>query len=146
MWWNEIECFIKNHVILVSIWCILLFSVLYTTVIHWIRKDYEISCDDAIFLVNRKNAVIIDVRTVAEYESGYIINSINLPLTDIKKNSIFLCKKIRNDLLIIVCGELTSSLYSTRKYLNELGFEKVYVLKGGIRNWKNYDLPLLLKK
>lgn len=146
MWRNEVVFFVKNHVLLVGIWCILLLIIVYATIIHWIRKDYEISCDDAIFLVNRKKAVIIDVRSTEEYESGYIINSVNLPLPDIRKNSVLLYKKFKNSLLIIVCGEKISSLYSTRKYLNKLGFEKVYVLKGGISNWKNYDLPLLLKK
>lgn len=140
----KIVIFIKHHAILISIWCALLCMIVYTMIVDWIRRAYEISCNDAVLLINRNNATVIDVRTQNEYCSCYIINSINIPFVDFKKNNILLHKKFRDNPLIIVNNGTSS--YSIKKYLNKLGYMKVYVLKGGIHSWKNHEFPLLSKK
>lgn len=137
--------FIKQHVILVVIWIFLLIMVFYSIIINWISNHFEISCDKLVSLINKKNAVVIDIRNRNDYDSGYIMNSINIPFSDIKNKIVFSYKKFK-DMPLIIVDNSTRSLYSTRKYLNKLGFVEVYILKGGINNWKNHDFPLLSKK
>lgn len=142
----EILIFMKNHLMLISIWFVLFGIVLYTTIIYWIRRGFEISCNDAIFLINKKNAGIIDMRTKDEFCSNHIINSINVSLNDIKKANVFLYEKFQDKPVIVVHSGSILLSFSIRKYLNKLGFLEVYILKGGIYDWKDHNLPLLSKK
>lgn len=142
----EISIFMKNHIMLTSVWFLLLGIVLYTIIVYWIRKGFEISCNDAIFLINKKNAVVVDMRSENEFFSGYIINSVNMLLEDIKKDNAFFCRKFKDKPIIIVNNGSISLSYATRKYLNKLGLLEVYILQGGIIAWKDLGFPLLLKK
>lgn len=137
--------FIKQHLILVIVWCLLLIIIFYSIIINWIRGRYEVSCNTLILLINKKNAVIIDIRNQSDYDSGYIIDSVNIPFKNIKNYNIISLKKFKDRPLIIV-GDYIKALFSVRKYLITLGFLEVYVLNGGINNWKNNNFPLLFKK
>lgn len=144
MYTQEIIKFLKTHFILNSIWLILLLIILYTFINDWLYKYNRISHNEAIFLINKKNAIIIDVRNHNDYLLGHIINSINISIEKIKNNNFLKLKKFKKEPLIIV--NYNSSLSNdVIQHFNQLGFEKVYVLHGGINHWKANNLPLLLK-
>lgn len=90
------------------------------------RSIKEISFED----VKLKEYFIIDVRSKKEYQEGHLDGAINIPLFSIKKN----IEKInKNKKILVYCQ---SGVRSKRalKALQELGFENVYNLKGGLDN------------
>lgn len=83
----------------------------------------------------QKGAVIIDVRTKAEYNSGHIKGSKNVPLNSLGQNF----KKIgdKNKPVITCCASGMRSA-SAKNILESAGFSEVY--NGG--GWRNLDNKL----
>lgn len=69
-----------------------------------------------------KGAVILDVRTKGEYQSGHIRNSINIPVDKLPQN----IKKLDKNKPIITCCASGSRSASARRILKSNGFEQVY--------------------
>ena len=75
------------------------------------------------------DTVIVDVRTLDEYESGHLKGAVNVPVSEIKNIDISKDKKI-----VVYCRSGSRS-NTAAKDLIELGYEKVYDM-GGINDWK----------
>ena len=67
-------------------------------------------------------AVIVDVRTKGEYQSGHLRNSINIPIDNLPQN----LKKINKNKPVITCCASGSRSASALKILKSNGFEPVY--------------------
>lgn len=145
MYTQEIIKFLTTHVMLSITWIILLIIILYIFINDWICKFHKITYNKAIFLINKKNATIIDIRHTNDYLSEHIMHSINISIEKIKnKNFSKLKKFIKNPLIIVHYDGILSN--SIIKYFKKLGFNEIYILQGGIANWKAENLPLLSKK
>ncbi len=85
-------------------------------------------------------ATLLDVRTPDEYSSGHIANSINM---DIKNESfeenLSLLDKSKTYAVYCASGVRSGKAADIMK---EKGFTSVYTLEGGIKTWKEKDLPL----
>ncbi|MCR3755224.1 MAG: putative sulfurtransferase YibN [Candidatus Westeberhardia cardiocondylae] len=134
--------FFLNHIILAIIW-LTLFSVLVFIIFRvYFSKIKEIVCIDVIYLINKKSAVVVDLRDRNEYYKGHIINSVNLVSEDIKLKKFGNLCKMKDKHIIVVCNHGFFSRNSA-EYLLLNGFKNVYVLKGGIFEWKESRLPLV---
>ncbi|URJ31750.1 rhodanese-like domain-containing protein [Blochmannia endosymbiont of Camponotus modoc] len=145
MYMQEIIAFLQRHIILSIIWVLLLIAVLYTTINSWLFGSSEILRDKAIYLINKKNAIVIDIRSQDDYHAGHITNSINVSIEEIKNNNICKLKRFKQYPLIIVHDNNVLA-HSIKRHLYKLKFEEIYVLYGGIVGWKSDNFPLLLKK
>lgn len=131
-------------------WCVLLIMTLHSVIENLVFGKFEILCNQLIFLMNKRNVLIIDIRNHIDYDSGYIMNSLNIPFKNInvdvgkEDHNFFLRKKFKNEAFVIV-NDYVKKSHKIRKYLNRLGFTEVYVLKEGINSWKDQGLPLLSK-
>jgi phage shock protein E len=67
-------------------------------------------------------AVILDVRTKGEYQSGHIRNSINIPVANLSQN----LKMLNKNKPIITCCASGSRSASAMSVLKSNGFEEVY--------------------
>jgi phage shock protein E len=67
-------------------------------------------------------AVILDVRTKGEFQSGHIKNSINIPIDNLPQN----IKKLNKNKPIITCCASGARSASARRILKSNGFEQVY--------------------
>lgn len=85
--------------------------------------------------MKKKNTVIIDVRTLEEYESGYIGNAVNYDVLDSIAflHTISALDKNKNFLLYCKSGRRSGKALVMMK---DKGFKKVHHLKGGITEWK----------
>lgn len=92
-------------------------------------KNYEtIDSNVAMNLINNE-AIVIDVRSSSEYNTGHIKDSINIPVDMI--NSINYNK---DTTIIVYCATGTRSA-SAADSLTKLGYTNVYNLDGGLINW-----------
>ena len=70
----------------------------------------------------KNGAVIIDVRTVNEYQNGHIKNSTNIPLDSLTSN----ISKLKKDKAIITCCASGMRSASAKSILKSNGFNEVH--------------------
>ncbi len=95
------------------------------------------------FVAQHENAVILDVRTSAEYEMSHITGAVNINVQDESFEN-------RVDALdpdktyIVHCTKNPADGRSSRalETLQSLGFKHLYSLEGGYVAWENAKLPL----
>ena len=80
----------------------------------------------------KKGAVIVDVRTKAEYQQGHLRGSVNIPLQSLSEN----LAKLKKDKPVITCCASGMRSASARDILKSKGFTEVYN-GGGWASLKN---------
>ena len=95
---------------------------------------------DAVQLINRQKAVVVDVCDAAEFAAGHIVGAKNIPLADLEGRlaSVVKNKKLP---LILVCqsGARSGRAVAVAK---KLGYEQVQSMGGGLAAWKAATLPV----
>lgn len=97
----------------------------------------------ATLMINREDAVVVDVREAAEFAQGHIPNSRHIPLAALGKRVSEL-DKFKERAIIVNCasGNRSGSACGT---LRKHGFTKVFNLSGGISAWDQAGLPITKK-
>jgi len=99
---------------------------------------------EATLLINREDAVTIDVRGEGDYEKGHLPNARHLPLADFERRNKDL-EKLRARPLILYCDSGTTAAKGIAA-LKKAGFEKLYNLRGGLSEWERAGYPISRKK
>lgn len=100
----------------------------------------ETDTTHAMQLINRKNALVLDVREQGEYDAGHIINSRLIPAPQLKER-IGELEKYRNRPIVVVCRSGSRAVPIT-SWLGKQGFKETYLLSGGLQAWQKSNLPL----
>jgi len=135
--------FLSNHSSLALAFVVILGSLLWTL---WQSRGggaKKLSPSDATQLINREDAVVLDVRSDGEFNQGHIVNAVNIPQKSVQEQLSKL-EKYRNRPIITACrtGQIGSGVSSA---LRKNGFERVYNLAGGLVAWEGANLPLVKK-
>jgi rhodanese-related sulfurtransferase len=95
---------------------------------------------EATQMINRQDALVIDVREDAEYAKGHIVGARHIPLAQLEARVKEL-QKYKSKPVITCCetGNRSSAAIAT---LRKLGFENVYNLAGGYAGWQQAGLPV----
>jgi len=104
------------------------------------RTSTEVGPADAVMLINRKDAVVIDVRDDAEFASGHITNARHIPEKQLSERMKEL-EKFKNKPVIVSCASGRRSA-SVADSLRKQGFAEVVALRGGISAWVQAGMPL----
>lgn len=132
--------FVVNHYILVSLFVAFLVAIL---ILESRRGGAKISAQGAVNLINKDEAVVVDIRDRKDFGEGRITGSINIPLNSLKSRANELSKF--KDKQIIVADKMGQHSAMAVKQLNAEGFSNVVRLNGGIADWKASNLPLVKK-
>jgi rhodanese-related sulfurtransferase len=135
--------FAGNHPILVAAWVGLLLAIIYTYLAAAFSKLKLISPAELTLLVNREDAVVLDIRTADEFKKGHITGARNLPLANFKTQLNTL--ENQKDAPIIVVCYAGMSAQGAAKQLLTAGFNRVMVLSGGMNKWAEANLPVVKK-
>ena len=100
----------------------------------------KISCQSLISLSNQDQALIVDLRSSEDFNSGHITASINIPLNDVSRRSNEIINSTKS--LVLVC-ETGSSSTNAGETLKKEGLKDIFILRGGINEWKMSNLPLV---
>jgi rhodanese-related sulfurtransferase len=95
---------------------------------------------DAVRLLNQ-GAVLLDVRSQAEFDAGHILDARHLPQDQIG-SSVETLKKYK-DKVVIACCESGMRSGAAARVLQAQGFTRVVNLKGGLQAWRAENLPLV---
>ncbi|KMQ76278.1 rhodanese-like domain-containing protein [Marinobacter subterrani] len=132
--------FVVNHYILVSLFVAFLLAILF---LESRRGGAKISAQGAVNLINRDEAIVVDIRDRKEFGEGRITGSINIPLNSLKSRVNELSKF--KDKQIIVADKMGQHSAMAVKQLNAEGFSNVVRLNGGVADWRASNLPLVKK-
>lgn len=96
--------------------------------------------NEATRLINREDAVILDVRNTDEFAIGHLPEGRNIPLAKLKDRAAEI-EKFKERPLIVCCASGVRSVTAIGE-LKKLGFTKLYNLAGGVDAWRAASLPL----
>ena len=91
--------------------------------------SYETIDSNVAMELIENEAIVIDVRTLDEYNTGHIKDSINIPVENISS-----IEYDKDTVIIVYCASGMRSS-NAAKTLIDLGYTNVYNLDGGIINW-----------
>jgi len=100
----------------------------------------EIGAYEATALINRRNAVLVDVRDAKEYAEGRIPNAMHVPQGELPNRAKELKKHMARP-VIAYCDRGQRSRVAAG-VLAKQGFAEVYTLRGGLRAWSEAGLPV----
>jgi rhodanese-related sulfurtransferase len=100
----------------------------------------EVGALQAVQLLNRKDALLIDVREPAEFNAGHAPNSKNFPLAQLDKR-VGELEKFKNRPAVIV-GQAGGRSHAATALLKKAGFAEVVILAGGINAWQQANMPM----
>lgn len=99
-----------------------------------------LSTSNAVQLINREKAVVVDVSETEEYAAGHIGGARNVPLNELEERLPAMVKnKTLPVLLVCPTGARAGRALAIAK---KLGYEKAQVLGGGLKAWKEANLPV----
>ena len=91
-------------------------------------------------LINRSDAVVIDLRSAEDYAKGHILGAKNIPLADLEKRGSEL-EKLKSKPVILHCGDGNRAGGGVAA-LRRKGFDSVHNLAGGYVAWQQAGLPV----
>jgi rhodanese-related sulfurtransferase len=99
-----------------------------------------LSAANAVQLINRERAIVLDVSEAEEFAAGHVGGARNVPVGQLEKR---LPEVVKNKTvpLILVCatGSRANRALAVAK---KLGYDKAQVLAGGLKSWKDANLPV----
>ena len=134
--------FIRNNLLLIAV------AVVSGTMLIWplLRRTTGgpwVSTSQATHLMNREDALVVDVREPGEYGAGHILGAKNVPLAEIDSRiqSGHELGKRKDKPVIVYCdgGDRASKAAAV---LKKLGFSRIANLSGGLPAWQQAGLPV----
>ena len=131
--------FIRNNYLLIVV------AVLSGAMLVWpyVRRATGgpwLSPGQATHLINREDALPLDVRDPGEFGTGHILGARNVPLARVEEGAPDLAKK-KDRPLIVYCDD-SGRCVKAGAALRKQGFTRVASLKGGIGAWQSAGLPV----
>jgi rhodanese-related sulfurtransferase len=100
-----------------------------------------VSAAEATTLINRRNAVVIDLRSAAQYAQGHLPSARHLEMADLQAKIGQIAKNKSNP-VILVCQTGQQSQKASRA-VTEAGYSEVHVLQGGVDAWQKAGMPVV---
>jgi rhodanese-related sulfurtransferase len=110
-----------------------------------LRRGYSaLSPAQLTLLMNRENALVVDISPLNDYEKGHILGAKHVAMSQFDPENKVLAK-VRELPVVVVCRSgMTAGNAATR--LVKAGFKNVHVLEGGVQAWQAAELPLVRGK
>jgi rhodanese-related sulfurtransferase len=137
---QDLITFLTAHLALTYTLAIVLVLLMIVEFLRLKRQNYNVNVPKAIQLINRENAIVIDIRPKDIFQKGHIIDSQSLTAKEIQENPKKI-EKFRTKPIILVCHSGIES-QKVAAFLLKQGYN-VYSMAGGIRAWMAAELPLV---
>ena len=99
----------------------------------------KVTAAEAVRLINREKAVLIDVSEPAEYAQSHAGGARNIPLAGLEASPALPKNKGLPVLLMCPTGTRSSRAVAA---LKKLGFEHAHAVAGGLAAWREANLPV----
>lgn len=133
--------FATNHFVLVALFFALLGLLIANLWSDLTAAGKQVAVTDAVLLINREGAVVVDVREAADFAGGHLPEARNMPLKELPQRLSEL-EAVKGRPLIVCAGSASAAAQAAR-VLEQAGFGPVYRLRGGLQSWSERNLPLV---
>jgi len=133
--------FIGNHLLLSAAFGVIVAALIGSELGRFTRRFKMISPAELVRLINRDNALVIDVSSAADFEKGHIAGSRNLAPAQIDPEHKDLVK-VRELPVVVVC-RTGANAQNVCARLSKAGFTQVHCLDGGLAAWTGAELPVV---
>lgn len=136
--------FIGNHPLLTGIFGVVLAAWIIYEISRVLRQWSELDTHAAVQLINREDPVILDVSNSTDYAKGHIHDALHMPPSTIESGNQQLLKHRDRPVLVYCRNGQVSPQMANR--LTKLGFNRVYLLSGGLTQWMADQQPVTRHK
>ena len=116
-------------------------ALIYTEIARQFRGYKSLRPAELTALINRENALVVDLSPSGDFEKGHIAGSRSIASSQFDPESKLLAKA--KSLPVVVTCRTGQVSARAAKRLKKAGFEQVYWLDGGVQGWQQADLPLV---
>ena len=106
------------------------------------RAGSMVNPTQAVQLINHQDALVVDIRPLASFQTGHIPNARNVPLSDLDNK---MASLPRDKPVILTCDRGQIAVGAAAK-LRQAGLSQVSVLEGGLNAWLQAGMPTSTKK
>jgi rhodanese-related sulfurtransferase len=103
----------------------------------------SVTPQQATVMGNNDETLMLDIRSAADFKTGRVLNSKNIPFAELSKRKDDL-QKHRDTPVVLIC-KTGQTAASAANMLRKDGYTKVYRMTGGMVEWTNQGLPLARK-
>lgn len=132
--------FIQNNIWLILIVIISGGMLFWSFIGGTLSAGKWVSIPEAVQLINRQEAIILDIGDSAEYATNHILNAKNVPFTKLSERLPDL-EKYKKRPIVVSCHTGNNSLAAC-VMLRKSGFSEVFALKGGLQAWIQAGMPV----
>lgn len=101
-----------------------------------------VTATQATQLINREDALLVDVRDPGDFGAGHILGAKSVPLARLESGDVPNDLSKRKDKSLILYCERGDRADKAAAALRKQGFGKVVSLSGGIAGWRQAGLPV----
>jgi rhodanese-related sulfurtransferase len=131
--------FLQNNILLIAV-AFISGAMLIWPMVRRSAGGPWVSTVEATQLINRQDALVLDVRSADEFAKEHILGAKSLPLAELERRAGEL-EKYKSKAVIVHCengNRATSAVAMLRKQ----GYASVVNLAGGFAAWKQAGLPV----
>ncbi|RBW44937.1 rhodanese-like domain-containing protein [Psychromonas sp. B3M02] len=132
--------FISNNPMLSAAWVVIAVMLIHSVVKNKLSKINNVNPQQATLLINKQDAIVVDVRNADEFKKGHIVNAKNITVSQINEGKFAAIENHKQSPIIVVCATGTRSSGAGDK-LAKAGFEQVNNLFSGMSGWTAANLP-----
>ena len=126
-----------------TVWLMILVAAVAGGLLLWPTitgaREAGVSPTEAVRLMNREKASVIDVSEPGEYAAGHVVGSRNIPLGRLEVAPELPKNKTLPIVLVCASGKRAAK---AAKALQAKGYAKAVVLAGGLAAWKAANMPV----
>lgn len=130
--------FLSNHPFLVGSFVLLIFLFFRN---ESARAGTTIGTQELVRLVNKEDAIVLDVRDRGEYLDGHIVDAVNIPYASLESRVDELAK--HRDKPVVIACKMGQHSGAAGTLLQKNGFTNVTRLTGGYSEWRAQNLPMV---
>jgi len=138
---QELLAFAERHPYLSLALVGLTIAIIYTEIARLFRGYKALRPAELTGLINRENALVIDLSASNDFEKGHIAGSKSVQPSQFDPENKLLANA--KDLPVVVVCRTGQGSADAAKRLKKAGFTQVFWLDGGIAAWQQADLPLV---
>lgn len=133
--------FVGNHYILSTAWVVIVVLIIYSFASSALSAIKELNPQEATLLMNKQDALVLDIRPAAEFKKGHILGAKQIKAELINQADFSTLEKNKDKPIIVACAMGMNSKRTASQML-KAGFSQVSVLKGGMNAWQGANLPV----
>jgi len=138
---QKLPHFVGNHLFLFALFVIMLAGLAVVQLSIMFRKYKEVTPAGLTMLINRESPLLIDLSAYADFEKAHVPGAKHMAMSQFDPEHKDLAKA-RELPVVVMDKDGRGASDKAAQRLVKAGFDKVYILGGGVSAWIQAQLPV----